>query len=111
MKEKLLNDFNQVSKSEWEQKIIADLKGKPYDALLWKSEGIEGSPIYTQEDLEVIEHLAAFQNKGISSHPEIYGSKHWINYQLIVVENELEANKKALTALNLGAEGLVFQIT
>lgn len=111
MKEKLLDDFNQVSRSEWEQKIIADLKGKPYEALLWKSEGIEGSPIYTQEDLDSIEQLTAVQNKGTSSHPEIYGSKHWTNYQLVVVGNELEANKTALAALNLGAEGLVFQIT
>lgn len=110
MKEKLLDDFNQVSRSEWVQKIITDLKGKPYDTLLWKSEGIEGAPIYTQEDLDSIEHLSALQNKGISSQPEIYGSKHWINYQLVVVENELKANKIALESLNLGAEGLVFQI-
>jgi len=111
MRKKLLSDFNQVSRSEWEQKIIADLKGKPYDSLLWKTEGIQGTPIYTQEDLEAIENLASFQNKATSFQPEIYGSKHWINYQLVIVENEISANKIALESLNLGAEGLVFQVT
>ena len=111
MRKKLLEDFNQVSRSEWEQKIIADLKGKPYDSLLWETEGIQGSPIYTQEDLESIENLVSFQNNATSSQPEIYGSKHWINYQLVIVENERSANKIGLKSLNLGAEGLVFQVS
>jgi methylmalonyl-CoA mutase len=110
MSEKLLGDFNQVSRNEWKEKIIADLKGKPYDALLWENEGIKGAPIYTQEDLDSIENLASFQNNGISSHPEIYGSRNWVNYQLILVDNELRANKLALESLNLGADGLVFQL-
>jgi len=54
MSEKLLGDFDEVSREDWQQKITADLKGKPYDTLFWESEGIKGGPVYTQEDLESI---------------------------------------------------------
>jgi len=111
MSEKLLGDFDEVSREDWQQKITADLKGKPYDTLFWESEGIKGGPVYTQEDLESIENLAALQNNSISDQPEIYGARNWVNYQLITVENESKANQLALEALNLGAEGLTFLLT
>jgi len=110
MKERLLDDFAPVTKAEWKDKIVADLKGKPYESLLWENEGLKGGPIYTEEDLKSLSNFKSFQNNCTSTEPEIYGPKHWTNYQLIIVENESQANEEALSALSLGADGLIFQV-
>ncbi|HEX2899899.1 MAG TPA: methylmalonyl-CoA mutase family protein, partial [Bacteroidia bacterium] len=52
MADHLLDEFSPVSKQEWLDKVVADLKGKPYEKLVRNSEsGIPIHPIYTAEDL------------------------------------------------------------
>ncbi len=52
MADHLLDEFSPVSKQEWLDKVVADLKGKPYEKLVRTSEsGIPIQPIYTSEDL------------------------------------------------------------
>ena len=111
MKEKLLSDFTTVTKAQWQAKIVDDLKGKSFESLLWESEGLIGGPIYAEEDIKTIPNLESVQNNNFAANPETYGSRHWTNYQLIIAEDEADANKAALAALNLGADGLVFGIS
>ncbi len=55
---------SQSSASEakaWRDLAARELRGKPLEDLTWKSpEGIEIKPLYTEEDLEDIEHLGSF---------------------------------------------------
>ena len=45
--------FSEVSKKEWLQKIETDLKGKPFEDLLWElEEGISLQPIHHPDDLK-----------------------------------------------------------
>ena len=45
----------------WQELAAKELRGKPLDALDWASpEGIEIKPLYTELDLEGIEHLGSF---------------------------------------------------
>lgn len=107
MEEKLFKDFASVSRDEWQNKIITDLKGKAPEALNWQAAGLSGGPVYTKEDLP--EQLPDVAN--ISDEPEIFGARSWVNYQLIQVESEKEANQQALESLNAGAEGIIFKLS
>lgn len=106
MKEKLFADFEPQSAEAWKAKLEADLKGKPYDELLWNSHGLTGKPFYTKEDLP--DPLPKLDKA--HPEPEVFGSRHWTNYQVIAVKTLTEANDKALHALNSGADGLLFEV-
>ena len=58
---KLFSDFPPIPTSQWEEQIIADLKGADYEKkLIWKTgEGIEVRPYYRAEDLEGLEYLSS----------------------------------------------------
>ncbi|MFP6835673.1 MAG: methylmalonyl-CoA mutase family protein, partial [Pseudomonadales bacterium] len=49
------------SGAAWQDLANKELRGKPLEDLTWQSpEGIQIKPLYTQEDLEDIEHLDSF---------------------------------------------------
>lgn len=106
MEEKLFKDFASVSHDEWQNRIITDLKGRAIEALNWEVSDLTGGPIYTKENLPA--QLPDVANS--SDQPEIFGARHWVNYQLIEVESDKTANQLALTALNAGADGIVFKL-
>ncbi len=65
VKEKsLFSEFNEVSDSEWREKVIKDLKGKDFeDTLTWKDEnGIIHQPYYRESDIKGDERILAIQN-------------------------------------------------
>lgn len=106
MEEKLFDAFEKVSRQQWQKKIITDLKGKDYEGLLWNAAGLSGEPIYTKEDLpENIPNLA-----NVHEQPDLFGDRHWVNFQWIKVNQPKEANTKALQALNQGAGGIIFEL-
>ncbi|GIV33855.1 MAG: hypothetical protein KatS3mg031_1390 [Chitinophagales bacterium] len=95
-KENLCSGFAPVTPAQWKQKIIQELKGRPYDELIWHSEeGFEIKPFYTAEDLEEV-HLPDFTSKEAG----------WEIQQDITVKNTKEANRKAKEALAGGAESI-----
>ncbi|WP_158976198.1 methylmalonyl-CoA mutase subunit beta [Cellulophaga sp. L1A9] len=96
---KLFNEFTDVSTQQWKQKIQFDLKGKDYnESLVWESlEGIKVKPFYNSED--------KFIENAISK-----PLKPWQITQAIYAGNEEIANKKALKALEKGAESILFTI-
>lgn len=58
-KARLFSDFPPISTRDWEEKILADLKGADYEKrLVWKSpEGLKVRPYYRSEDLEGLSHM------------------------------------------------------
>ncbi|MBT4881262.1 MAG: methylmalonyl-CoA mutase [Flavobacteriales bacterium] len=91
----LFSAFNAVSKKEWEEKIISDLKGADYnEKLVSSTEGIEIKPIYHADD----------KNKTHESSFPI----DWESYQLIDASNPRDGNKRALAALKNDISGLCF---
>ncbi len=96
-----MNDFKEISYQQWKEQIIADLKGKDFEAtLVWNSEeDINVQPFYMQNALE--NNLSSTFNVI----PE--NTVSWnINEQIDVTDND--ANQQALTALTGGCNSLEF---
>ena len=54
LKDQLFGDFQGFSKTEWKQKIEADLKGRTYESLCTtNSSGISIEPVYIPEDIDI----------------------------------------------------------
>ena len=102
---KLFSEFPPISTSQWEEKIITDLKGADYEKkLIWKTdEGIDIKPYYRSEDLEGIEYMSTLPGEK----PFVRGVKKdkndWIIRQDIYTENIAEANRIAVEAITRGA--------
>ncbi|WP_323755332.1 methylmalonyl-CoA mutase family protein [Roseivirga sp.] len=106
MEQRLFDDFKKPASTAWQNQIIKELKGKPIEELNWEIAGAEGKPFYTQEDLP-----SPLPQLQIPNHQsEAFGIRNWVNYQVIEVSSEKEANEKALLALNSGATGILFQL-
>lgn len=100
MSKQLFDGFSAVSAEEWREKIIKDLKGKPFESLLKDNfEGIAIKPDYTEADIE--------HNNGVPGEfPFSRGTKkennNWAINQCFGSENENTTNTKLLDALNRG---------
>jgi methylmalonyl-CoA mutase len=107
-KEKLFPEFPPVTVSQWEEKIIQDLKGADYEKkLVYKPvEGFKVKPYYAQEDLQALEYLSQYPD----SFPYTRGTKKagndWFIRQDIVVSDLKRANEKALDILMKGIDSL-----
>lgn len=106
MEERLLDDFQPTSAKAWGELITKELQGASIESLNWQLLGVTGKPFYTQEDLPKALPNLQFENQA----PEKLGARHWVNYQVVKVETEKEANQKAILALNNGATGILFQL-
>lgn len=96
MTKNLFNEFEEVSSKQWKQKIQFDLKGADYnEQLVWKSlDGIDVRPFYHPDD---------------SVEPvKVNSPLKWNVVEQIYVSSAERANKKALNALQKGAESLWF---
>ncbi|MDT0676124.1 methylmalonyl-CoA mutase subunit beta [Autumnicola musiva] len=98
MKESLFQEFEEVSAQQWKQKIQYDLKGEDYnEKLIFKSlDGVDVKPFYSTEDVQ----------QTISTP----SPKNWNICERIYVASVKISNKKALHALEKGAESLWFII-
>lgn len=95
--EGLFSDFPPVSKEKWKSSIEKELKGKPFDSLIWKTdEGFEVHPFYTKEDASP------------SPKHSFRAKSDWEIYEDFIVENVKTSNKNALDALNRGTNSLNF---
>lgn len=95
----LFSEFSPTSVNQWKEKLAKDLKGIDFNQLTWQSDtGISIQPFYTKEDLPTQVQPVFYHND-------------WNIGVKIQVENELQANKKALEALNGGASALCFYLT
>jgi methylmalonyl-CoA mutase len=96
MTKNLFSEFEEVSSKQWKQKIQVDLKGADYnEKLVWKSlDGIDVKPFYHPDDTA----------KPVS----VSSPSNWNVVEQIYVSSAEKANKKALDALQKGAESLWF---
>jgi methylmalonyl-CoA mutase len=106
---KLFSEFPPITTKQWEEKIMADLKGADYEKkLIWKTtEGINVKPYYRAEDLEQLEYL----NVPPAEYPFVRCTKtnnNWEIRQDIEETNPERANKIAVNAIARGAEGIGF---
>ena len=96
----LFSEFNPVSSKQWKQQIQFDLKGADYNkTLIWKSnEDISVKPFYHSEDLNGIPESSIMNATGVNI------------CQTIFVADVKRSNKKALQALQSGADSIQFII-
>lgn len=98
--EKLFTDFSLSSKNELLQKIEKELKGKPFENLIFQShEGITIQPAYTQEDINQIPTYSIPKQ-----------AAPWQTISEIIVKNNQEASKQAEAALQEGADSIFFKL-
>lgn len=107
---KLFGEFPPITTEEWQNKIIADLKGADFEKkLVWRTnEGFNVRPYYREEDLQAVQHLNTLPGQ----FPYVRGTKtkgnDWLIRQDILVKDLEEANKKALEVLQKGINSLGF---
>lgn len=100
-KKPLFQNFKPITKQEWIEKANIDLKGADFNkTLVWKNlSKVEFQPFYTKEDNQIL-----LNNTGKNS-------QSLVNYRLIAVYSNEEANKLALKAIEEGINGLIFNVT
>lgn len=82
----IFDTFSSVSKEEWKNKVIADLKGKAFEELLWRDEdGIDHQPYYNLEDMDF--QLDVVQKKEAWKVAQSYELNDW---GLTELKKELE---------------------
>lgn len=66
---KLFQEFPAVSKQQWEDVIVKDLKGADYEKkLVWKTdEGFNVQPYYVEEDITNLKYLRDFAGKNLQT--------------------------------------------
>ena len=110
-KQKLFTEFPAVSPEEWKEKVIADLKGAPFEKkLVWRTaEGFELQPAYFRRDIQGLPSVHSMPGE----YPFVRSTKlnnEWLVRQDIEVSDAREANAKALDILNKGVTSLGFKI-
>lgn len=99
MTNRLFDIFPDVTASQWKQQIQVDLKGADYNqTLIWKTlEGIDVKPFYHPDDT-------------LSTNSITLPTQPWRICQHIYAKTAKNANKKAVDAINRGAESILFSI-
>lgn len=96
----MFQQFSPVTKANWKAQIEKDLKGKPYEELIWKlTEDLTIEPFYQKDEVET---KASFV-KSVENND-------WDICERIEHQHQKEANKLALEALMGGATALNFKI-
>jgi methylmalonyl-CoA mutase len=94
----LFDEFKPMTSAEWKALIVRDLKGAPYESLIWQNEnGFAVQPFYDHESLHQ-QYQPAF------THTE---------WQIGVEGNDITAealNRKLLRQLNMGASSITVTI-
>lgn len=105
----LFNEFTKPSYTDWVNKLKHDLKGQPED-LIQRIDKIEelNFNTYQHADSENTQAAAVLKNSFVRGN--FAPDNQWENMATVIVTNEVEANKKALSLLNLGATALRFII-
>ncbi len=97
-------------KSKWSALADKELRDKSAEDLTWKTlEGIEVSPIYTQEDLNNLEHLGTLPGqepftRGVKA--TMYAGRPWTVRQYAGFSTAEESNKFYRKALEAGQQGV-----
>ncbi|MCX6287111.1 MAG: methylmalonyl-CoA mutase subunit beta, partial [Bacteroidetes bacterium] len=104
---KLFSEFPAITTTEWEKKIIADLKGVDYNKkLIWNTEeGFPVKPYYRSGDLDGLEYISRLKNE----YPQIFftgSGNDWLIRQDLHTVEIGEANHLALDAVKNGVSAI-----
>ena len=101
----LFSEFSPVSTADWEEKILADLKGADYNKkLIWKTgEGFDVKPYYRAEDLVGLEYLNSLPGGAPYTRGLKTINNDWIIRQDITSVSLDESRILALDAIARGA--------
>ena len=110
---RLFEEFPPITTEEWQNKIIADLKGADFEKkLVWRTnEGFNVRPYYREEDLQAVQHLNTLPGQFPYTRGTKIKGNDWLIRQDFIVSDLANANKKALEVLRKGVNslGLVFK--
>ncbi len=102
----IFHSFSASSKKNWSEAAKLELKGiDPFEKLAFIKDEIKIQPYYDWTDLP-----EGFSSTNTNSPDAYLGSRAWRNMPKINAHDPL-ANKKALDALNNGADGILFVVT
>jgi methylmalonyl-CoA mutase len=99
-----------AKKDTWRQLAEKELRGKPLDALTWKTlEGIEVQPLYTEEDVEGLPHLGTIPGeapftRGVKA--TMYAGRPWTIRQYAGFSTAEESNAFYRRNLAAGQQGV-----
>lgn len=113
MKNDLFAEFQKVSKDEWVNLAIKDLKGKDFQKTLVTNapDGIDLFPFYTEEDSHELGFLKKYRNRlNVPSEIPGTGPRFWSNVHAVRVKDEKADNKNILKALMGGADALLLDL-
>ena len=97
----LFHEFPAVSREDWKKKVIAELKGTPYESIVWQTpDGFNLEPWYSHEE----------ETRPLDI-PLYKPSNSWKNCRQITVFDSESANQAALKSFALDAAAIEFLIT
>ena len=97
-------------KEVWSKRAEAELRGRPLDDLTWHTlEGIDVKPLYTEEDLEGLDHLGGLPGeapftRGVKA--TMYAGRPWTIRQYAGFSTAEESNAFYRKALAAGQQGV-----
>lgn len=113
MNDNLFGEFQQVTKDDWVQQALKDLKGKDFEKELVSMtlDGIRVQPFYAKEDLEGLELVQSYRNQ-VNPKPLVPGlpPRNWSNVFAVMVKDEKSDNKAILEALQNGSDALLLHL-
>jgi methylmalonyl-CoA mutase len=110
----LFSEFPPVTREQWEERILQDLKGADYEKkLVWRTaEGISVKPYYRAEDLESIKQMFASLP---GQYPYVRGTNavnnQWLIAQDIETSDISKANYLAKDATRRGADAVLLNVS
>src|SRR6056297_4158272 len=97
-------------KDEWRKIAEGELKGRPLEDLTWKTlEGIDIAPVYTEEDVEGLEHLGSIPGEApFTRGPRatMYAGRPWTIRQYAGFSTAEESNAFYRRNLAAGQQGV-----
>ena len=105
-----MTDFPRKSLDDWRAAVRDDLKGADADTLVWNTpEGIPVRPLYTEADLEALEHLGSlpgFAPYVRGPRASMYANRPWTIRQYAGFSTAEESNAFYRAGLKAGQMGL-----
>ncbi len=109
--ENLFSEFSPLSKKQWKELAIEDLKGADYDKkLVWHTmDQLAIEPYYTWEEVGA----ASYPDNCVPAQPAVPGrlktARTWDNLVPLSVKDPAISNAMALESLEGGADGVIFR--
>ena len=92
--QKIFSEFPPTTAIDWKNQLIKDLKGEPYERLIWENEnGLTIQPFYTQENF-------------IQNYEPAFTHADWEVAVHIQIGSSKEINEQLITDLNRGATSI-----